>query len=290
MNNVFKYLRNLKNLPKSDIMKFGLSTIVYEGEFLDLAKRIKDLAKLYLRYIDLAVNFALKCNFKIIEVSGLYNNPHEILPPILGQIKEKIKPFDEISYHAPIRFISLEAMKKCILLGKKLGAKKIVLHPDFLPASPKVLPSHMRYSIGKPLDIIKLVSFCKKHNLVPCVENMPSEMPAYNKPEDFDYFVKKGAFLTVDIGHAATVGIDPVTFVERFGKKVRHVHLQDGLFGMPDEHYALGDGIVDYVKFIKKLKEIEFNDILILELVSKGDVIKSLNRIKNTSLARLISV
>jgi sugar phosphate isomerase/epimerase len=271
-------------------MKFGLSTIVFEGKFLDLAKKEKNLTKLYLKYIDSAVKFALKCNFDIIEVSGLYNNPHEILLPILGQIKEKIKPFKEISFHAPIRFVSVEAMKKCILLGKKLGAKKIVLHPDFLPASPRVLPSHMRYSIGKPLNIVELVSFCKKHNLIPCVENMPSEMPVYNKPEDFDFFVKKGAFLTVDTGHAVTVGIDPIKFLERFGKKVRHVHLQDGLFGMPDEHYALGDGIVDYKKFIKRLEEIGFKDIIILELVSKRDVIKSLSRIKNTSLARLIPV
>jgi len=92
--------------------------------------------------------------------------------------------------------------------------------------------------------------------------------------------VKKGAYLTVDTGHAATVNIDPVSFLERFGKKVRHVHLQDGLVGMPDDHHALGNGDVDYVKFLNKLEEMKFKDFVILELVSEEDVIKSLNRLK----------
>lgn len=273
----FKYLRNLS---EDDGMRFGLSTVVYEPEFLELAKLTKDLEGLYLNYIDLATKFALKCGFKIIEVSGLFDNPHEILSPILNQIKQKIKIFDQISFHTPIRFISVEAMKKCIIIGKKLGAKKIVIHPDFFPAHPDRLPPSKRFLQNRPEEILELISFCKKQGLIPCIENMPFEMPKYNMPEELDFFVKNGAYLTIDTGHAAIVGIDPVSFLERFGKKVKHVHLQDGLVGMPDRHYAIGDGHLNYVKFLNKLGKMKFDSFVILELTSEQDVIKSINRLK----------
>jgi len=195
------------------------------------------------------------------------------LPPIIKQIKDIIKPFEQITYHTPIRFISVEAMKECIMIGKKLGAKKIVIHPHFLSLTPG-------YRESKRSEILELIKFCKKQGLIPCLENLPSEVPRYNKPEEFDFLVKKGAYLTIDTGHAVTVKVDPISFIERFRKNIKHIHLQDGLAGMPDKHYALGDGMLDYVKFLNKLKEIKFKDFVILELVSEDDVIKSLNRLK----------
>jgi len=168
-------------------MRFGLSTTVNDLEFRQLTGTSKDIEKLYLRYINLAVNFALKCGFKIIEVFSYLNNGHEVLPPILKQIKDKIKVFDEVSFHAPLRLISIRAMKECILIGKKLGAKKIVLHPDYLPVTPDRLLPSQRILRNKPEEMLKLISFCKKHGLIPCLENMPSEMPKYNRPEEFDF-------------------------------------------------------------------------------------------------------
>ena len=273
----FKYLRNLS---EGDDMRFGLSSSVYEIEFRELFRTAEDLGKLYLNYIDSGVKFALEHGFKVIEVAALLSNSHEFLPPILKQIKEKVKVFDEISFHTPLRFVSLKAMKECILIGKKLGAKKMVIHPDSYPAHPNNLTRAQTFLRNKPEEMVELISFCKKRGLVPCLENMPTEMPKYNRPEEFDYFVKKGAYLTIDTGHAAVVNIDPVSFLERFRKKVKHIHLQDGLTGMPDEHHALGDGNVDYVKFLNKLEEMKFKDLVILELVSEQDVIKSMNRIK----------
>jgi len=254
-------------------MKFGASTVVYEPEFRELANRTKDLEKLYLKYIKIATKFALKYDFKIIEVSGLFDNPHEVLPPILKQIKDEIKVFEQVTYHTPIRFISVKVMKECIMIGKKLGAKKFVIHPHFLAKS-------LGFRESKLEEILELVSFCKKRGLIPCLENLPSEVPKYNRPEEFDFFVKKGAYLTIDTGHAATVNVDPVSFLERFGKKVKHIHLQDGLVGMPDEHYALGDGDVDYVKFLNKLEEMKFKGSVILEFLSEKNFVKSMNRLK----------
>ncbi len=253
-------------------MKFGLSTVAYEPEFRELAKKAKNLEKLYLKYMDLSVKLTLKCGFKVIEVSGLFDNPHEILPPILKQIKNKVKVFKQVTYHTPIRFISVKAMKECIMIGKKLGAKKIVIHPYF--------PRLPGFKESKPEEILELIEFCKKQNLIPCLENLPLEVPKYNRPEEFDFFVKKGAYLTVDTGHAAVVNVNPISFLDKFEKKVKHIHLQDGIVGMHDNHYALGDGNVNYMKFLNKLEEMKFKDFVILEFLSEENVIKSLNRLK----------
>ena len=171
-----------------------------------------------------------------------------------------------------LKTLKVETMKECIMIGKKLGAKKIVIHPYF--------PRLPRFKESKTEDILELIKFCKKQDLIPCLENLPSEVPKYNRPEEFDFFVKKGAYLVIDTGHAATVNVDPVSFLERFGKKVKHIHLQDGIVGMPDEHYALGDGNVDYVKFLNKLEKIKFEDFVILEFLSEENVIESMNRLK----------
>jgi sugar phosphate isomerase/epimerase len=260
-------------------MRFGLSILVYERKFGELVKKTKDLEKLCLDYVDLATKLALKLGFKIIEVPYPYYIPHEILLSVLDQIKEKIKIFEQISYHTPIKFKSLESMKESIILGKKLGAKKIVIHPYFLSLTPG-------FKESKPEEILELISLCKKQGLIPCLENLPSEIPIYNRPEEFDFFVKKGAFLTVDTGHAATVNIDPVAFLDRFGDKVKHIHLQDAIVGMPDEHYALGDGDLDYVKFLDKLEEMKFKDFVILEFLSEETAVKSLKILKKINRIR----
>ena len=260
-------------------MKLGVSTTIHELKFRNLVYVTKDPQKLFLTYIDLSIDFAKRHGFKLIEVFSLFDNMHEVVPPILEQVKDRIKDFDEISFHAPMRFISLKTMKKSILVGKKLGAKKIVIHPDFPPAYPDGLESSWSFR-NKPKEIVELISFCNEKGLIPCIENMPTEMPKYNKPEEFDFFVKNGGYLTLDTGHAVTVNIDPIAFLDRFGEKVRHIHLQDGFVGKPDKHYAIGNGELDYVKLFDKLQEMKFEDLIMLELISEEQVITSLNRLK----------
>lgn len=254
-------------------MRFGLSTIIYNLEFLELTKTKKDLEKLYLSYIDLTRKIALKHGFKVVEVFALFDNAYEILPPIIKQIKDRIGVFDEITFHTPLSFMSIKATQKSIMIGKKLGAKKIIIHPHYSP-----LAAGSKQS--KTKDILELIKFCKKQDLIPCMENLPSESPEFNRPEEFDVLVKKGAYLTVDVGHAVTVNVNPVSFLERFGDKVKHVHLQDNVPGMPDRHLAIGDGELDYMKFMSKLEEMEYDGFVILELLSEEDVIKSLKRLK----------
>jgi sugar phosphate isomerase/epimerase len=181
----------------------------------------------------------------------------------MNKIKQKIDVFDEVTFHLPYSSTSFIETKKTIEIAESLGIKLFVLHPNLSRE-----------------EIISLITFCKGNGLVLCLENMPLEQADYHEPKEFDYFVEKGGFLTLDTGHAVVCGIDPLIFVERFKDKIKHVHLQDGLKGKPDMHYAIGNGELDYANFLKKMKEIDYKGIIMLELVSEEDVKISMERIR----------
>jgi sugar phosphate isomerase/epimerase len=258
-------------------MRFSISSVIYEAEFIDLAKKTKELDKLYLKYVDAIVDFALKHKFRIIELSGFLDNTSDILPSLVDKIKEKIEPFEEVSFHIPIRFRPVEETKKSILAVKKLGGRVIVYHPEYMSF-------HFKTEEERKENILELISFCKKHGLMLCLENLPLEVKKFHAPEEFDFYIKKGAFFTLDTGHAIICGLDPVSFLDRFGDKVKNIHLQSGFRGKPDTHYAIGDGEFDYINFFKKLKEMEYDGILTLELLSEKTALDSLNQLKKSQL------
>jgi len=258
-------------------MKLGVSSVIYESEFIDLAKKTKELDKLYLSYVDATVNFALKHEFKIIELSGFLSNISEILPPLVNDIRKKIEPFDEVSFHIPIKFRPVEETKVSIRALKELGVRVIVYHPDYMSYPFKTEGERKK-------NILELVSFCKKNGLMLCLENLPLEVKNFHRPEEFDFYIRKGAFFTLDTGHAVICGLDPVSFLDRFSDKVKNIHLQSGFRGKPDEHYSLGNGDFNYMNFFKKLKEIDYDGLLILELLSEKTVLGSLNRLKKSRL------
>ena len=254
-------------------MRFGISSVIYESEFIGLAKKTKELDKIYLKYVDAIVGFALKHKIRIIELSGFLENISEVLPSITDEIKKKIEPFEEVSFHLPIKFRPIEETKKSILAVKEIGGRVIVYHPDYMFQPFKTEEEREQ-------NILELISFCKKHDLMLCLENLPLEVKKFHTPEEFDFYIEKGAFFTLDTGHAVICGFNPVSFLERFEDKVKNIHLQSGFRGKKDEHYAIGDGEFDYMNFFKKLKEIEYDGLLTLELLSEKTALDSINQLK----------
>lgn len=66
--------------------------------------------------------------------------------------------------------------------------------------------------------------------------------------------------------YLAVAGIDPVGFVERFGERIRHVHLKDHRGKYPKfEHKIPGQGELDYVPIVRALHRARFRDALAVE-------------------------
>lgn len=275
-------------------MKFGLSMTILFREFNELWQKVERIDKVYLNLVDTLSKFSVEHGFKFIEIDSFGPFNSEVLNIIKDDIKERLKDFDEIVFHLPsweinisayekaVREKSIEETKKNIKIAKYIGAKKLVLHPGSFGSSPyfyALFPEVVR-KICKD-SVNELISFSKKLGLEVCLENLPFGAPFFRKPDEFDYFIKKGVFLTLDTAHAITAGINPVVFIDRFQKKIKHVHLVDGFKGREDYHYAIGSGELNYTRFLNKLIDIGYEEIIILELMTRDDVIKSMNLLKD---------
>ncbi|HSR32304.1 MAG TPA: cobamide remodeling phosphodiesterase CbiR [Anaerolineae bacterium] len=114
-----------------------------------------------------------------------------------------------------------------------------------------------------------------------CVENLEDSL--------FDLapalIEQHGASICLDVGHLVWQGINELDVLERFGDRIREVHLHDaarpsaGQHAQIRDHMALGQGQVDYAAFLRKLDEMGYDGTVILELNSQADLETSLQRL-----------
>ena len=96
--------------------------------------------------------------------------------------------------------------------------------------------------------------------------------------------------LNLDTGNLWLGGGDPVAYVERFGKRIRHVHWKDmpadwqpkrgRLFGCGMATIPLGDGVIGIDAVCKALKKSGFDGPTTLEIAGKDAVQTSAARLK----------
>ena len=148
-----------------------------------------------------------------------------------------------------------------------------------LAATPRLDPARWPF-FGEALTVVadyvraQGLSFAYHHHLGTVVE----------RPQDIDAFLKMtgpSVGLTVDTGHAALGGIDPVALIRSNPARIAHVHCKDvrpgvfervvngggsfldgvlaGMFTVP------GDGTLDYGAVMRALAEIDYAGWIIVE-------------------------
>lgn len=82
----------------------------------------------------------------------------------------------------------------------------------------------------------------------------------------FDDVGSKSFGVNFDPSYLAVMGIDPVGFVERFGSRIRHVHLKDHVGKYPKwDHHIPGQGELDYAPIVAALGKAKFEGALAIE-------------------------
>jgi inosose dehydratase len=183
----------------------------------------------------------------------------------------------------------IAALQPHLALLKAMGAKVFIfaetsnaIHGDRqrpLSATPRLDPAGW-VSFGAALtrvaDYIQAqgLRFAYHHHIGTVVE----------RPEDIDSFLKvtgPGVGLTVDTGHAALAGVDPVALIRSHPARIAHVHCKDvrpgvfervvkgggsfldgvlaGMFTVP------GDGRLDYGAVMRALAGINYSGWIIVE-------------------------
>jgi len=73
--------------------------------------------------------------------------------------------------------------------------------------------------------------------------------------------------LLLDLGHANLFGRNPEEFINKFYRKLKHIHLHDN-FGEEDLHLPMGVGSIDWPRTLKTLKKY-YDGTITLEIFSR---------------------
>ena len=272
---------------KQGTKNLGVTMGLYVRE-LDKYSQEVDLAKAYLRVLEDFTEFAIKNDFDVIEMGSIALIPAESLIPVAADIMRRISQFRVVTYHLPsgeinisalhpgIRKEAIEETKKYVDLCHKIGINKVIMHPGCFTAMPGMylLMKKQVKEIAEQ-SMVEIFDHCRAKNMELSIENLPSNEPLFQKPEEFEPFIEMGIGMVLDTVHAFVSNVEPTEFIRRFGAKITEVHLTDGVKSDPVSHYPLGAGEVDCLRVFDELRKADFEGPIILEVGGKENVIRS---------------
>ena len=275
---------------KYGMRNFGVSMGLCAGNIDQYFKylQIEDLSTVCLRVLEDFTEFVLGNDFEIIEMGSPSFIPAETLISVAGDIKERVSQFRVVNYHLPfgeiniaafhkgIRREAVEETKRYIDLCQQIGVSKVTMHPGNFTVMPDgyLLMEEWARAIAEN-SILEIFHYCRSKNIELALENLPRNNPLFQKPEEFEPYMKKGIGLVLDTVHAYVSNVEPIDFIRKFGAGITMVHLTDGVKSDPISHYPLGTGEVDCIGILNELQKIHFNGEIILEVNSKEDLMKS---------------
>ncbi|XRO75225.1 sugar phosphate isomerase/epimerase family protein [Methanocaldococcus sp. 28A] len=260
-------------------MKFGVSSLVFLPECL--TSSMEKIAKLYFDA------------WEIVCEGTHYLSPKNI--KYLMELRDKYDDVD-IIVHAPfsdlnpasmnerVRRLTVECIRDAIEGAFELDSEVVVVHPGYIP---ELWSNYVNDILDNNFSTLsEIVEIAEDYGIKIGLENMPNFRGLLGiTPESLLEIVKdidsKNLGITFDIGHANTVG-NPAEFVEKLqniGIGIIHVHAHDNN-GYDDEHLKIGDGNINFVEVLNKLKDIKYDGIISIENKNVRDAVKSKERLK----------
>jgi len=210
-------------------------------------------------------------------------------PLLYSKIKEVLETTNlKASVHAPFADLNLASMNypiyresvrqlsECVSLASDI-TDRVTIHPGYLSPAGKLVPDKV-WSLHK--DALKEIGkVAEDSGVLACLENMP-HIPDFlcQDPDEIFGMVDgvKGFGVTIDLGHANTVGkLD--SFLEKISL-AKHIHIHDNM-GKKDDHSALGEGKIDWEKAGSVIKN-NYSGICVVEGRSIEEAKRSLQVIK----------
>lgn len=108
----------------------------------------------------------------------------------------------------------------------------------------------------------RAAALCREHGLEPVFHHHLGT--SIETPQDIDRLLELTELeLCLDTGHLLAAGGDPLTLLERWGHRVRHVHVKDA---RPDGTFCrLGDGSLQLAAVVEALRELEYEGWIVVE-------------------------
>ena len=162
-----------------------------------------------------------------------------------------------------LRRASVSELRRCLEVFRIVGARWMNVHPD------RHTPMHGRefYIDQNRRSFEELRADTRRLGVGLMIENLPGD---YNNAaqlgELLDPLPDLG--LHLDIGHANLQVPHNTTeeILERYGSRLRHVHLHDNKGGFADLHLPLGTGNIDLAGAVRALKRCGYDGTITLEV------------------------
>lgn len=201
----------------------------------------------------------------------------------LGQtIRETLDRFDMgLVCHLPsflstadltpsLRTGSVTEMLASLEMAASLNPMKVVLHPSYITGLGRFVPEQARTYAFESLQAA--VEKADSLGVRLCIENMFPRANSLVEPDDFAEVFETFPTLrfTLDTGHAnigSHGGKRALAFIERFPERIAHIHASDN-FGRDDNHLPVGAGTVDFLRIVRALKAIGYDETITLEIFS----------------------
>ena len=159
-----------------------------------------------------------------------------------------------------IRQACFEELERCAGIFSALGATIMNIHPCYYcPPARKRDLVELNVTALKPLQ-----KMAASRGLTLVLENFRAPFDTVSTYRQLLEQVP-GLQIHLDVGHANMGGDDGVTFCERLGEHIKHVHFSDNR-GREDDHLPLGVGSIDWNKVVASLKAIGYDGTITLEV------------------------
>jgi len=139
---------------------------------------------------------------------------------------------------------------------------RVTIHPGYLSPVGKIMPERAWQQQKEAL--VEIGSVASDHSVLACLENMIGIREFLCRmPEELAGMVEgiEGIGITIDIGHANTVGL--VSEFLPFLSAASHLHVHDN-HGVHDEHLPLGTGTIDWDIVGKSIAR-DYSGIVVVE-------------------------
>jgi len=141
-----------------------------------------------------------------------------------------------------------------------------------------------RVSFDEKMRILgKLLEKAAEYGIIICLENTEESV---NTLKSIFNRMPRLRFC-LDVGHANLFSNNPVDFISAFSNRLDHIHISDNYGGDSEDddlHLPPGDGTINFQHVFSKLKAINYDKTMTLELHPRFDVnikAKSLHHLKS---------
>ncbi len=162
-----------------------------------------------------------------------------------------------------VRCACVKELKRCIAVFSEVGAKWMNLHAD------RHTPMHdRRFFIQRNIETFReLLEEGRARGVGLMIENLPGD---YNTVEQLGELLDPlpDMGLHLDIGHANLMvpWNQTEAILQRYGDRLRHVHLHDNRGGHEDMHLPLGAGNIDLTWAVRCLQNCGYDATITLEV------------------------